>query len=142
MNKWCLYFAFGSNLNTARMRGRCPSMRVIGKATLSGWRLVERLYADIEPGNGRVNGILYAVSHFDLRALDYYEGAPRVYARRLMTIEYNNARYLAYTYIMTPATARRRQGIPFPEKYRMICAAGAAEHHLHIPEFNRREVFA
>ena len=92
MQDWCLYFAFGSNLNTARMRGRCPSMRVIGKATLSGWRLVERLYADIEPGNGKVNGILYAVSHFDLRALDYYEGAPRVYASRLMTIEYNNAR--------------------------------------------------
>lgn len=142
MKKWCLYFAFGSNLNTARMRGRCPSMRVIGKATLPGWRLVERLYADIEPGNGRVNGILYAISNFDLQALDYYEGAPYVYARRLMTIEYNGDRYLAYTYIMTPDTVKKRNGIPFPERYRMICAVGAAEHNLMIPEFNKKGVLA
>ena len=43
-----LYFAYGSNMNGARMRSRVPTARHVGTATLFGWRLAERLYTDIE----------------------------------------------------------------------------------------------
>ena len=42
------YFAYGSNMNPDRIRERIPQARLVGKATIKGWRLVERLYADIE----------------------------------------------------------------------------------------------
>ncbi|MDY0002073.1 MAG: gamma-glutamylcyclotransferase family protein [Polyangia bacterium] len=34
-----LYFAYGSNLDQAQMRRRCPTAAPIGPATLDGWRL-------------------------------------------------------------------------------------------------------
>ena len=42
------YFAYGSNMNPVRIRERIPQARLVGKAIIKGWRLVERLYADIE----------------------------------------------------------------------------------------------
>ena len=47
------YFAYGSNMNPVRIRQRIPQARLVGKATIKGWRLVERLYADIERAKGR-----------------------------------------------------------------------------------------
>ena len=53
------YFAYGSNMNPDRIRERIPNARVVGRATIRGWRLVERLYADIERAKGgRVEGVL------------------------------------------------------------------------------------
>lgn len=34
-----LYFAYGSNLDGAQMRRRCPSARLVGAAILDGYRL-------------------------------------------------------------------------------------------------------
>ena len=42
-----LYFAYGSNLNAAQMKQRCPDSEGISAAVLDGWQLKERLYADI-----------------------------------------------------------------------------------------------
>ena len=68
-----LYFAYGSNLNPERMRRRIPDARPVGRATLRGWRLVERLYADIEKARGgRVEGVLYLVTPTELRRLDAF----------------------------------------------------------------------
>lgn len=72
-----LYFAYGSNLNPERIRQRIPDARPVGRATLKGWRLVERLYADIEKSRGsRVEGVLYLVTTTELHRLDAYEGYP------------------------------------------------------------------
>ena len=41
-------------------RRRISEARAVGRATLRGWKLVERLYADIERSRGsRVEGVLY-----------------------------------------------------------------------------------
>ena len=37
--KRTLYFAYGSNLDGAQMRRRCPTSAPAGPATLDGWRL-------------------------------------------------------------------------------------------------------
>ena len=78
-----LYFAYGSNMNVEQMRRRIPDARVVGRAVLKGWRVVERLYADIEKsGGGRVYGVLYLLSAKEMRRLDTFEGYPRTYEPR------------------------------------------------------------
>ena len=42
------YFAYGSNMNPDRIRQRIPFARAIGKAEIRGWKIAERLYADID----------------------------------------------------------------------------------------------
>ena len=128
-----LYFAYGSNLNPERMRRRIPDARPVGRATLRGWRLAERLYADIEKARGgRVEGVLYLVTPTELRRLDAYEGYPNIYNcvkvivhAELMGNRMTRYRIPAFTYAMTPSTRKERNGKPYPEDYRIVCATGA-----------------
>ena len=78
MNRF--YFAYGSNMNPDRIRERIPGARLVGKATIKGWKLAERLYADIERSKGsRVEGVLYLVTESERFRLDSYEGYPHIY---------------------------------------------------------------
>lgn len=128
-----LYFAYGSNMNPEQIRRRIPEARAVGRATLKGWRLVERLYADIERSRGsRVEGVLYLVTQTELNRLDLYEGYPRVYNcvkvtvhAELMGNRMTRYRVPAFTYAMTPETRKRRDGVPYPDDYRITCATGA-----------------
>jgi gamma-glutamylcyclotransferase (GGCT)/AIG2-like uncharacterized protein YtfP len=86
-----LYFAYGSNLDGAQMRRRCPSARLVGAAILDGYRLgfagrsaswggaVATVVRDRE---GRVPGLVWAVSADDLERLDRCEGATEHRAKR------------------------------------------------------------
>ena len=128
-----LYFAYGSNLNPEQIRRRIPEARAVGRATLRGWKVVERLYADIERSRGsRVEGVLYLVTKTELHRLDLYEGYPNVYNcfkvivhAELMGNPSVRYRVPAFTYAMTPETRSRRDGVPYPDGYRVTCAAGA-----------------
>lgn len=128
-----LYFAYGSNMNPERMRRRIPDARPLGRATLKGWRVAERLYADIEKARGgRVQGVLYLVTPTELHRLDYYEGYPSVYncvkvtvSAELMGERTRRFRLPAFTYVMTEASRKEREGKPYPEDYRIMCATGA-----------------
>lgn len=85
-----LYFAFGSNMDAAQMRARCPGAAALGRATLANHRLVFRgpsqkrgggvLSVD-EAVGPHVEGVLYELSEADLSALDRFEGAPAWYKR-------------------------------------------------------------
>lgn len=128
-----LNFAYGSNLNPERIRQRIPDARPVGRATLMGWRLVERLYADIEKSRGsRVEGVLYLVTTTELHRLDAYEGYPNVYNcvkvvvhAELMGNRMTRYRVPAFTYAMTPRTRKERTGRPYLDDYRIVCATGA-----------------
>ena len=128
-----LYFAYGSNLNPEQIRRRIPEARAVGRATLRGWKLVERLYADIERSRGsRVEGVLYLVTKTELHRLDLYEGYPSVYNcvkvivhAELMGSRATRYRVPAFTYAMTPETRKLRDGKPYPDGYRITCATGA-----------------
>ena len=149
------YFAYGSNMNPDRIRQRIPFARTIGKAEIRGWKIAERLYADIDrEKGGRVEGVLYCLSPGELRQLDAYEGYPSVYDSFMVnayldeahkvrcaakTTRYSAAfwrggcaatakppaRARAVTYAMTPKTKKEREGKAYPEDYRIICAVGA-----------------
>ena len=71
-----LYFAYGSNMNRAAMRGRCPGAREIGPAALDGHRfvIVSDGYASVLPApGGIVHGLLWRIEPRGLAALNAYE---------------------------------------------------------------------
>ena len=127
-----LYFAYGSNLWWPRMRQRCPGARAWGAATLDGYRLVERLYADIVKRTGsHVQGVLYSVTAADIASLDRFEGlAKGVYRRINVKVKYGRRTYDACTYLMTKETRAARRGKPYPAWYRNICSMGAQWHGI------------
>lgn len=136
-----LYFAYGSNMSGARMARRVPTARHYGTATLYGWRLAERLYADIERWRGgKVRGVVYAMDVRGLLTLDGYEGFPNVYMGDDVRVKMDGSgRWVsAWTYFMTNTTRRRRAGAKFTPDYAAVCAAGAAENGLPTDFFNRR----
>lgn len=124
-----LYFAYGSNMNRDQMAVRCPGAVPIGAGTLPGYRLVERMYADIDPDpDTEVWGVLWSITPTHLHALDRYEGYPRFYTRHRVRIRTGNHHLRpAIVYEMTEAAKRERNGLPFSDHYRGICSAGAVE---------------
>ena len=136
MNRF--YFAYGSNMNPDRIRERIPQARTVGPAVILGWRLKERLYADIERSRGgRVDGVLYLLTQTEILRLDAYEGYPRTYGCvELDAMLGPEHKIPAFTYVMTEAARRERDGQKYPEDYRLICSAGAQWHGIRN-EFGR-----
>ena len=132
MEKRFYYFAYGSNMDSARMLARCPGARMAGVASLKGYRLAERLYADIETAEGCVvGGVLWSVTLADLRVLDRFEGvAAGAYRRGVYAFSTPWGDGRAYAYEMTPQTRLERAGKPFPRWYREICRRGALQHGM------------
>lgn len=87
-----LYFAYGSNLDVAQMRERCPDSRPMHPATLPDYRLVfsgiSRRWGNAgsasvmaQPG-AEVAGLVYRMPPGDIATLDGYESVPTVYTRQ------------------------------------------------------------
>lgn len=85
------YFAYGSNLEMEQMQIRCGDSKPVAPAELPGYRLVFRGVADIEESpQDSVTGALYEITMDDLRALDIYEGFPRLYIRKEVIVTVTN----------------------------------------------------
>ena len=70
-----LYLAYGSNLNIAQMRKRCPAAEPLGTSAIFRNRLVFRGVADIEKAEGfKVPVGVWRITKECERALDIYEG--------------------------------------------------------------------
>lgn len=123
-----LYFAYGSNLNLDQMKKRCPDSAGVSPAVLSGWKLVERTYADIEEAPGEcVNGALYEISDQDLANLDRYEGYPEYYTRREVMVSSAGVYRKAWVYSMTEECGKRRDHGRYSVEYLKVCSDGAEE---------------
>jgi len=100
-----LYFAYGSNMNTAQMKERCPNAKKLRKAILYGFRFIinSRGVATIietQKDKDIVEGGLYEVGDDCLASLDYYEGVKKkYYYRKKVEIIYQNKKMEAITYI-------------------------------------------
>ena len=130
MNRF--YFAYGSNMNPERIRERIPMARTVGTAHILGWRLKERLYADIEQSKGgHVDGVLYLLTPSEIHRLDAYEGYPHTYCCvELDAIIDPLHKVSAFTYVLTDTARREREGKKYPEDYRLICSDGAQWHGI------------
>jgi len=108
-----LYFAYGSNLDAARMRRRCPTSAPAGSATLDGWRLAfgghSRTWGGpvatlVKDRDDRVDGLLYALSPDELAVLDRCEGHPLCYRRKLLLVtDETGRRRRAHVYVLPVA---------------------------------------
>src|SRR5262245_38411451 len=89
------YFAFGSNLDLAQLRRRCPGAQPLARATLARHRLAFAGYSPRWDGGvatvvpdpvARVVGLLVRLPRAELAALDRAEGHPCWYARRAVRV--------------------------------------------------------
>jgi gamma-glutamylcyclotransferase len=73
---YSLYFAYGSNMNEAQLKKRCPASQFLCRAVLADHRFVitSRGYASVvQRAGGKVHGVLIALTEPDERTLDEYE---------------------------------------------------------------------
>lgn len=99
-----LYFAYGSNINLGQMSYRCPDASVVGPVALENYELLFRRggFATIAPKEGgKVHGLLWSLTPACEQSLDRYEGYPRFYDKRMVTVRDGLGRSLsAMVYIM------------------------------------------
>lgn len=125
-----LYFAYGSNLDHAQMKRRCPDARALYPAVITGWRIdfcgfssrwgggVATLVAD---DAASVEGVIWSLTADCVRSLDDAEGAPFVYEREELTVSEDDGRErLCITYVHRKPEKRLRPGKKY---YRQIAHA-------------------
>ena len=99
-----LYFAYGSNINLDQMSYRCPEASVVGPVALENYELLFRRggFATIAPKEGgKVHGLLWRLTPSCEQSLDRYEGYPRFYDKKMVTVQDGLGRSLSVmAYIM------------------------------------------
>ena len=106
MKKTKLYAAYGSNLNHAQMRERCPEAKYLGSAMLKNQNLLfcgqpDHSFATIETMEGKEVPIgLWEISARDERALDRYAGYPNFYHKTVLSAVFDGEEVHAMVYIM------------------------------------------
>jgi gamma-glutamylcyclotransferase (GGCT)/AIG2-like uncharacterized protein YtfP len=118
-----LHFAYGSNMDRAAMRRRCPGAVAVGPAALDNWRFIVTRdgYASVVPSAGdTVHGVLWRLSPRDLAALNAYESLDSgLYRRRMLSVRRGGTRVQALVYV-----ARDRcPGRPRPGYQDLVIAA-------------------
>lgn len=104
------YFAYGSNMNPARMRERKVAFHSRQRAVLPGYRLEFNKISRYFPGAGAANvvpardslveGILYEIHAHGLARLDHFEGYPQHYDRVEVKLSVEDAdRHAAIAYV-------------------------------------------
>jgi hypothetical protein len=131
-----LHLAYGSNMSTALMRGRCPGARLEGHALLPGYRVIIMRcgYASIVPAPGAVvHGLLWRLTLRDLAALNAYENLDGgLYRAVTMAVVAGRRRRAARVYVgRDRATGRPRRGY-------LAIITQAARHAGFPPHYVRR----
>lgn len=132
-----LYFAYGSNMSSRRLRERIDSPVAQASATLPGHRLA--FHKAGRDGSAKcdacvcadvahpVIGVLFAIDPNDRAVLDHYEGVGSGYAARNVAVTLSNGDTAsAFTYYATQIDAALQ---PF-RWYREHVLRGAHEHGL------------
>ncbi|WP_315720146.1 MULTISPECIES: gamma-glutamylcyclotransferase family protein [unclassified Bradyrhizobium] len=137
-----VYFAYGSNMLTARLRERMPSCKPIGVATLQGYEL--RFHKRSRDKSGKCNafavgnnkaviGVLFSFDPAERGKLDEAEGVGGGYEHSMVTVTNDKGRRRkVLTYIATPNYIDDTLK-PYGW-YRDLVLAGAREHGL-PPEY-------
>ena len=127
-----LYFAYGSNMSSTRLRDRIPSARAVGVAHFAGHALVCNKRG--KDGSGKANlvervdasawGVVFEVGAGDWPALDRFEWG---YERASCEVVIERSAVVVQTYhALTPEP---ESIAPF-DWYRDHCLLGAREHAL------------
>ncbi len=101
MNRY--YVAYGSNLNLEQMARRCPTAKVVGKGMINDYKLAFWGVATILPQKGsKVPVAVWEIDESCERALDVYEGFPRLYRKveKIRVEMYDGSEITGMVYIM------------------------------------------
>lgn len=106
-SKAIFYFAYGSNMDSERMTRRGIEVKNSYHVILHGWRLVfnkasaskKQAFANIEPGSGVVEGIVYEITEKDIELLDSFEGYLTHYIRITLEVPVDNELKRVVVYI-------------------------------------------
>ena len=118
-----LYIAYGSNMDEEQMAFRCPTATLVGTAIVEGYELMFKgsrtgSYATIEPKEGSIVPVLvWEIGQMDERRLDYYEGYPNFYYKKMLEVQINGKMKRAMVYIMDE---QRKIGVPSAGYYRIL----------------------
>jgi cation transport regulator ChaC len=132
-----LYFAYGSNMQRAAMRRRCPNARPVGPARLERHRFFVGIdgWGSVRPQPGAtVHGVLWRLTPRDVAALHAYELLDKgLYDVRHLPVRSGARLISAMTYVLR----RRRPGRPKPGYVEMIAASARG---WNLPEAYIRSV--
>lgn len=105
-----LYAAYGSNMDPAQMRVRCPHSPLYGTGWVEGWRLTfggedvgweGSLATLVEDTSSRVFVALYDLTPIDEAALDEWEGAGiGLYRKIRLRVQTLDGDTLAWLYVL------------------------------------------
>ena len=132
-----LYFAYGSNLDTAAMGRRCPGSRPLGLARLDGYNffIMAEGYASVRARPGAtVHGLLWDLAEADLPALDAYEEVEAgLYSKATLPVHAASGPVQALVY----QGRSHSTGTPRPGYMEAVLAAA---HACGLPESCRAEL--
>ncbi len=131
------YFAYGSNMMTARLRQRVPSAEFVSRAVLTGHKLLFHKYSidgsgkcniwKTEEASDRVYGVVFEISDDEKKPLNRYEGLGNGYENiDVLVVQDNNFEIQARTYYATEI----RSGLKPFHWYKLHVLEGAKEHNL------------
>ena len=132
MSKKVVYFAYGSNMSTERLRETVPSAKALGRAKLPSKRLVCNKKS--KDGSGKANlidntgdtvwGVLYEVDPAELNGIDRVESS---YTRIILELIIDqDSSVEAYVYVSSELIDDAR---PY-DWYKKLVIKGAREHQL------------
>ncbi|VVE15853.1 gamma-glutamylcyclotransferase family protein [Pandoraea soli] len=129
-----LYFSYGSNMLSSRLRARCPSAEPVGVAELPDHEL--RWHKRSKDNSGKCDvvacpgkliiGVLYRIKDSDKTALDRAEGLGHGYEEIEAHVLHDGINVIAKAY---QATATDESLTPYGW-YKALVIAGAQEHGL------------
>ena len=132
-----LYFSYGSNMSSRRLKNRVESANVISTGILEKYKL--KFHKISEDGSGKcdayftnvlndkINGVIYSIHEKDLDKLDDCEGLDKGYKKENVDIiKANGEKVKAFTYI---ATNIEKSLLPF-SWYKYHVLHGAVENDL------------
>ena len=117
------------NTNLGSMQNRTPTSVSLGRAQLNNFEFRFAYHADVVPKrNKMVEGVLWAIDHDGLKALDAFEGYPNYYDRKEVIVTCKGKEYAAWVYVMTPGYVL---GIP-SNHYKDLLLEGYTQHRIPI----------
>ena len=127
------YFAYGSNMDPARVAARGLCAIAMRGAVLAGHRLVFDKHASDHLGSAHANlvpdpsatveGVLYELADArEIEKMDVFERAPVNYRRERVVVDAGGTHVLAWTYFANPAV--RREGLKPRRDYLAHLLAG------------------
>jgi gamma-glutamylcyclotransferase (GGCT)/AIG2-like uncharacterized protein YtfP len=130
------YFAYGANMERFWFKKRCPGAKFVSPAKLRDHDITfdrsSTMWgggtADLKPTPGKVvEGVLWEISEQHLSALDQYEGVPKEYIRKTVTVETKDGKSIqAHAYFVAQPGGYR----PPSKKFVRLLVQGAEEHGL------------